>query len=174
MSRPSTPPPADAPRYHYDPHLGSPRDRYERVDFTRTRLHQPELPGRFVAVVDGEMVVNSMWGRRLIKWRAEPGTPCLILGHWADGTVHVKWAAVERNYMIDGRFPAWVVEEDPSGRVAGGGFILRANELPLLRSRSWPWIAMLLVLALALLVVILVVLVPATLEALGGLLRQAG
>jgi hypothetical protein len=130
MSRvPSSPPPADAPYYLYDPHLGSPRDTYERVDFARTPNHQPELAGRFVALVDGQTVINSMWGRKVIKWRAEPGTQCLILGYWEDGSVHLKWPAISRNYMIDGRFPAWVVEEDPIGMLAGGGFILRGNEM---------------------------------------------
>src|SRR5678816_150197 len=96
---PSSPPPANAPLYyHYDPHLGSPRDPYKRVDFTRTRNHQPEVAGRFLAVVEGETVINSMWGRRVVRWRAEPGTQCLLLGSWADGSVHLKWPAIARNY----------------------------------------------------------------------------
>ena len=69
MSRgPSSPPPADAPHYHYDPNLGSPRDSYRRVDFRHTSGHQPEQPARFVAVVDGETMMMSMWGRRAVAW----------------------------------------------------------------------------------------------------------
>src|SRR5207248_7806259 len=71
----------------------------------------------------------SMWGRRTINWRAEPGTLCLILGYWDDGTVHLKWPAIAHHYMVDGRFPSWVVREDPDALTAGGGFVLRANEL---------------------------------------------
>jgi hypothetical protein len=169
MSRvPSSPPPADAPYYFYDPHLGSPRDEYKRVDFARTRNHQPEMAGRFVAVVEGETVTNSMWGRRVIKWRAEPGTQCLILGYWSDGSVHLKWPAIALNYMVDGRFPAWVVEEDPNGKLAGGGFILRANELLVnpsqIPARLW---GVLLVLVL----LILILLWPAGREALESVLR---
>lgn len=170
MSRvPSSPPPADAPLYyHYDPHLGSPRDPYKRVDFTRTRNHQPEVAGRFVAVVEGETVINSMWGRRVVRWRAEPGTQCLILGSWADGSLHLKWPAIARNYMVDGRFPAWVVEEDPNGKLAGGGFILRANEILSVPTEMSPRLMLVLLLLLAL---VLLVLWPAGREALESLLR---
>jgi hypothetical protein len=139
----STPPSADAPYYRYDPHLGSPRDRYTRVDFLKTATHHPELGGRFVAVVEGEYILTSMRGRRAIKWRAEPGTACLILGHWSDGTVHLKWPAINGTYMLDGRFPAWVVKEDPTVDLAHGGFILRANDLraPPVRLPVVPWVA---------------------------------
>jgi hypothetical protein len=165
---PSSPLPADAPYYRYDPHLGSPRDAYKRVDFTRTQSHQPEQPGRFVAVVEGETIIGSMWGRRVIQWRAEPGTPCLILGQWADGTVHLKWPAIARHYMIDGRFPAWVVREDPEARTAGGGFVLRANELiPLANGLSGRRVALI----VALVILLLLLLVPATRDALEALLR---
>jgi hypothetical protein len=165
---PSSPLPADAPYYRYDPHLGSPRDAYRRVDFTRTQSHQPEQPGRFVAVVEGETIISSMWGRRVIQWRTEPGTPCLILGQWADGTVHLKWPAIARNYMIDGRFPAWVVREDPEALMAGGGFILRANELLPLPNELSP---RLVALGVALAILILLLLLPATRDALESLLR---
>ena len=115
--------------YRYNPHIGSPRDPYIRLDYRTTRTHQPEQPGRFVAVVEGQTILNSMWGHRVVTWRAEPGTVCMILGHWSDGTVHLRWPAFHRHYMIDGRFPAWVVKEDPDADIAGGGFLLRANEL---------------------------------------------
>lgn len=149
--------------YRYDPHIGSPRDRYYRVDFRKTRSHHPEMPGRFVAVVEGETIQTSMIGRKAVKWRVEPGTACLILGYWADGTVHLKWPALRRNYMLDGRFPAWVVEEDPNAVTAGGGFILRANELlPVPTEMSWRLVMVILVL----LVVIAVLVFPPTREAL--------
>jgi len=164
----SSVPPADAPYYRYDPHLGNPRDKYRRVDFVRTLSHQPEQPGRFAAVVEGETFMVSMWGRRVVKWRAEPGTPCLILGYWADGTVHIKWPAINNHYMIDGRFPAWVVKEDPTAMVAGGGFMLLANELLPVPTGKSARLIMLLVL-LGILTVLL--LVPATREALESLLR---
>jgi hypothetical protein len=161
-------PPADAPYYRYDPHLGNPRDKYRRVDFVRTRSHQPEQPGRFAAVVEGETFMASMWGRRSVKWRAEPGTPCLILGYWSDGTVHIKWPAIANHYMVDGRFPAWVVEEDPTALVAGGGFILLANELlPVAKGMS----ARLILLIGLLAVVILLLLLPPTREAFESLLQ---
>jgi len=169
MSRgPSSTPPADAPHYHYDPHIGSPRDSYRRVDFRHTSGNQPEQPARFVAVVDGETYMMSMWGRRAIPWRAEPGTPCLILGYWSDGTVHLRWPAIKGHYMIDGRFPAWVVEEDPNARMAGGGFMLRANEL-LPRPKGISPRLVLLVALLALVIVLL--LLPATRDGLEALLR---
>jgi hypothetical protein len=160
--------PADAPHYRYDPHLGSPRDRYRRVDFTQTPSHQPELPGRFVASIDGETISNSMWGRRVIKWRTEAGTPCLILGYWSDGTVHIKWPGLSKSYMLDGRFPAWVVAPDPDAKMAGGGFILLANELLLPGPVSVPWRTVLLLLLL--LVVVVVLLLPAGRDAVGSLL----
>jgi hypothetical protein len=160
--------PANAPYYRFNPHLGSPRDAYTRVDFRTTPAHQPEMPARFVAVVDGETMVTSMRGRRVVKWRAEPGTPCLILGYWSDGTVHVKWPALARNYMLDGRFPAWVVEEDPDAVTAGGGFILRANEiLPMPAQFSRRLVG----LAVVLLAVVVLLLLPPAREALELALR---
>lgn len=161
--------PADAPYYRYDPHLGSPRDTYRRVDFRRTPTFQPEMPGRFVAVVEGETIYTSMWGQKVLKWRAEPGTACLILGYWSDGTVHLKWPAVQRSYMIDGRFPPWVVKEDPDARMAGGGFVLLANELlpPLPVGVPWRLIAVVVVLVL----LIGLLLWPAGRDALESLLN---
>jgi hypothetical protein len=129
--------PTDAPRYRYDPNLGSPKDTYTRVDIRTSRLGHPELAGRFVAYVDGETIVAGPLGRRVIRWQTEPGTPCLILGQWSDGTLHVKWTATDNYYTLDGRFPAWVVAEDPTAKMAGGGRILAANDLlPLPRNLS--------------------------------------
>ncbi len=155
--------------YRYNPHIGSPRDPYHRVDYRTTRTHSPEQPGRFVAVVEGETVLNSMWGRRVIKWRAEPGTVCMIHGYWSDGTVHLRWPAFHRHYMMDGRFPAWVVEEDPDADIAGGGFLLRANELlPALDPVLSPRLFLVLVLLLA---VIVAMLVPQSREAIQNALH---
>src|SRR5258705_326514 len=109
MSRvPSSPPPADAPHYHYDPHLGSPRDTYKRVDFVRTRSHQPEVAGRFVAVVDGETIINSMWGRQVASPLLER------LEHYYD-RVRRTWARIE----LIGPFTIFVQQ--------GGGFPLYAR-----------------------------------------------
>ena len=115
--------------YRFDPNFGDPRDAYTRADVAHPGAPGPELPARFVATVEGETVINTMWGRRIIVWRAEPGTPCVILGYWSDGSVHIRWPAIRGNYRVDGRFPAWVVEEDPTARMAGGGRLLLANEL---------------------------------------------
>jgi len=113
-------------------------------------------------------MMNSMWGRRVVNWRAEPGTPCLILGYWEDGTVHLKWPAIARNYMIDGRFPAWVVREDPTALTAGGGFVLAANEL-IPRAAALPLRTIGLIVVLAALVVLLVW--PEARDALESVLR---
>ena len=59
---------------------------------------------------------------------AEPGTPCTILGYWSDGTAHLGWPAIRGTYRVDGRFPAWVVTEDPTAQMAGGGRIMTAND----------------------------------------------
>jgi hypothetical protein len=158
-------PPRDAPSYRYDPHLGSPRDTYTRIDIKTSRLHHPELAGRFLAYIDGETIVSSAMGRRVRQWRVEPGAPCLILGHWSDGTVHLKWRS--GYFTLDGRFPAWVVAEDKTARMAGGGFILAANEpLPLPRGLSprVTWAALLVLALLALAVL------PGAREAVGGAL----
>ncbi len=76
------------------------------------------------------MPIGSMWGNRSEPWRAEPGTPCVILGYWADGTVRLSWPAIRHAYRVDGRFPAWVVAEDPDAKMASGGHILEANDPP--------------------------------------------
>jgi hypothetical protein len=56
--------------------------------------------------------------------------------------------------MLDGRFPPWVVEEDPDAVTAGGGFMLRANDiLPVPAGLSWRLV--LLVAALVVLVLLL-------------------
>ena len=114
--------------YHYDPNLGNPRDAYTRADVVHPEARRPEVPARFVARVDGETIINTMWGKRVVRWRAEPGTECVILGYWADGTVHLRWPAIGGHYRVDGRFPAWVVTEDPTALMAGGGRVLAAND----------------------------------------------
>jgi hypothetical protein len=126
-----------APFYRYDPHLGNLRDRYLRADAVYPWAHRPELPARFVAQVEGETMISTMWGRRRVSWRAEPGTPCIILGYWADGTVHLQWPAIGGHYSFDGRFPSWVVVQDPDAVMAGGGRILKANN-PIARVRHLP------------------------------------
>lgn len=115
--------------YHYDPNLGSPRDAYTRADLVHPEAHRPEVPARFVARVDGETIINTMWGKRVVRWQAEPGTECVILGYWADGTVHLRWPAIVGHYRVDGRFPAWVVATDLTASMAGGGRVLAANDL---------------------------------------------
>jgi hypothetical protein len=119
---------SDARHYHYDEKLGNPRDAYTPTAKARPELHRPEMPARFVADVDGETLINTMWGTRSVAWQAAPGTPCVILGYWADGTVQLRWPAIKGNYRVEGRFPAWVVVEDPTARMAGGGHLLRAND----------------------------------------------
>ena len=108
-----------APVYHFDPHLGDPNASYRAVDFRRTHRHRPEIQARFVALVWGETHIRTLRGRQSMRWQAEPGTPCLILGYWSDGTVHLRWPGIGQHYHIDGRFPSWVVaeEEDPSSLV---------------------------------------------------------
>ena len=114
--------------YRFDPNFGDPRDEYTRADVARPGAPGPEIPAKFVATVEGETMINTMWGRRIIVWRTEPGTPCVILGYWSDGSVHLRWPAIRGNYRVDGRFPAWVVTEDPTAKMAGGGRMLLANE----------------------------------------------
>jgi hypothetical protein len=126
-----------APFYRYDPHLGNLRDQYRRADVVYPSAQRPELPARFVALVEGETIINTLWGRRSVAWRAEPGTPCVILGYWADGTVHLRWPAIRGAYRVDGRFPDWVAVQDPDADMAGGGRILRANN-PIERVRGMP------------------------------------
>ena len=102
--------------YRYDPNLGDHRAHYTPVDFRRTHRHLPEVQARFVALVEGETLIRTLGGQRAVRWRAEPGTRCLILGYWSDRTVHVSWPAFGDTYRIDARFPAWVIaeEEDPA------------------------------------------------------------
>ena len=119
----------EVPSYHFDPKLGNPRDVYTPADVVHPDVRRPEVPARFVARVDGETIINTMWGKRVVPWRADPGTPCVILGYWAVGTIHLRWPAIVGNYRVDGRFPAWVVTEDPAARMAGGGRLLKANDL---------------------------------------------
>ncbi len=116
--------------YRYDEKVGDPNCRYVRAVDARPDLGRPEIPATFVATVEGEMPIGSMWGNRKEPWRAEPGTPCVILGYWEDGTVRLSWPAIRGAYRVDGRFPAWVVEENPDAKMAGGGRVLKANDLP--------------------------------------------
>jgi hypothetical protein len=120
---------SDAPRYHYDQKLGNPRDPFTPAAAVHPELRRPEVPARFVAAVDGETLINTMWGQRSVPWHADPGTPCVILGYWADGTVQLRWPAIRRSYRVEGRFPSWVIVEDLSAPMAGGGHLLEANTL---------------------------------------------
>jgi hypothetical protein len=169
MPRPlGTQPPAQpdqpaAPFYRYDPNLGGPRDKYTRADLN---ARQPEVPALFVAVIEGETNINTMWGRRIVAWRAEPGTKCIIQGYWADGTVHLRWPAIAGHYSVDGRFPAWVVVPDEHAIMAGGGRILSANNPP--KRRSGPS-ARLVLTAIVLVVVIVLLALPPTRDALSAL-----
>ena len=154
------------PAYRYDPNLGGARDKYTRGDFIHPNARQPEVPGVFVAVVEGETMINTMWGSRSVAWRAEPGTPCIIQGYWADGTVHLRWPAIGGHYSVDGRFPAWVVKLDEGAIMAGGGRILYAND-PKVRRRGPP--ARLILAAVVLLIVLVLLALPPTRDALGVL-----
>ncbi len=120
---------SDAPHYHYDQKLGNPRDRFTPAAAVHPELRRPEVPARFVAQVDGETLINTMWGQRSVPWHAEPGTPCVILGYWADGTVQLRWPAIRHSYRVEGRFPSWVIVEDLTAPMAGGGHLLQANKL---------------------------------------------
>ncbi len=128
--------------YRYDPKLGSARDKYTRADFIHPNARQPEVPAVFVAVVEGETIINTMWGSRRVAWRAEPGTPCIIQGYWDDGTVHLRWPAIGGHYSVDGRFPAWVVTVDEGAIMAGGGASCTPTTprcgVPV-RRRGWSW-----------------------------------
>lgn len=157
------------PVYHYDPNLGNPRDAYTRADLTHRDARGPEVAGTFIAIVEGETVINTMWGRRIVKWRAEPGTRCVILGYWSDGTVHLKWPAMAGVYRVDGRFPAWVVAEDKSVTLVGGGLLLLANN-PVVRRTGLS----LRVLGMVLMVLFLVLLavLPQTRDTLGALVAD--
>jgi hypothetical protein len=169
------PPPAEPPRgpdsraapvYHYDPNLGNPRDAYTRADHAHPDARRPEVAGTFVAVVEGQTVINTMWGRRIVRWQAEPGTRCIILGYWSDGTVHLKWPAIAGVYRVDGRFPAWVVAEDKTATLAGGGHLLSANNPPVRRAGLSARVLSMVVMVLLL---VLLVILPQTRDAVGAL-----
>ena len=124
---------SDAPNYRYDPKLGDPLARFVPTALARPEIRRPEMPASFVATVEGETYISTMWGKRIVPWRAEPGTSCVILGYWADGTVRLSWPAIEGAYRVDGRFPSWVVVETPNAPMAAGGHILKANNPPVRR-----------------------------------------
>jgi hypothetical protein len=124
------PPASTSDFYRYDPKLGDSLAPFTRTAEARPSLGRPEMPARFVVTVEGDQWISTMWGKRSVPWRAEPGTQCVILGYWADGTVRLSWPAIEGAYRVDGRFPAWVVEETPNARMAAGGHILKANNPP--------------------------------------------
>lgn len=121
---------SEAPHYHYNPKIGDAAAAYVPTAVAHPEFGRPEMPATFVATVEGESLISTMHGIRSVPWRAEPGTECIILGYWTDGTVRVSWPAIEGAYRVDGRFPAWVVAENPDAPMAAGGHILRANSLP--------------------------------------------
>ena len=172
MPRSSTPPPAEplpsddaaVPFYRFDPNFGNPRDTYRRADAVHPNAQGPEVAGRFIARVEGETFINTMWGRRIVRWRAAPGTQCIILGYWSDGSVHLRWPAISGHYRVDGRFPAWVVEADPTAKLVGGGLMLLANNPPVLVPGLPPRVLAAAILGVALVVVLLV---PPAREGLG-------
>jgi hypothetical protein len=140
--------------YHFDPNLGSLRDTYRRADQVHAGAAGPEVAGVFTARVEGETTISTMWGRRKVPWVAEPGTRCVILGYWSDGTVHLRWPAIKGAYRVDGRFPAWVVEADLDTRLAGGGHMLDANDPVALARGLSPWLIAAIVIAVVLLIVL--------------------
>ncbi len=125
--------PPEAPYYHYDPKLGDSMAEFVPTAVARPSFGRPEMPAQFVATIEGETLISTMWGERTVTWRTEPGTGCVILGYWSDGTVRLSWPAIRGAYRVDGRFPAWVVAETPDAPMAGGGHILRANNPPMPR-----------------------------------------
>ena len=120
----------DTSHYYYDQRLGDPKARFLTVAEARPGFGRPEMPATFVVAVEGESYINSMWGGRPEPWRSEPGTPCVILGYWSDDTVRLSWPAIHHAYRVDGRFPSWVVAENPDAPMAAGGHILAANNPP--------------------------------------------
>ena len=124
----------ETPYYHYDERFGDPHATYTRMAIARPSFGRPEMPATFAVTVEGETLINSMWGTRRVAWRAEPGTECVILGYWSDGTVRLSWPAIRGAYRVDGRFPAWVAVEDPNAQMAAGGHILKANDPPVRRT----------------------------------------
>jgi hypothetical protein len=121
---------SETPYYYYNPRIGDAAAEYVPTALARPTRGRPEMPASFVATVEGETLISTMWGKRSVPWRAEPGTECIILGYWSDGTVRLSWPAIEGAYRVDGRFPAWVVVEQPNAPMAAGGHILKANSLP--------------------------------------------
>ena len=157
------------PVYHYDPKLGRPTDGFKQANEVHTEAPGPEVAGIFEARIEGETLINTMWGQRRVRWSAEPGTPCVILGYWSDGTVQLRWPAIAGNYRVEGRFPGWVVRADPTTRLAGGGHMLSANELESVARGVSP------VLIGAIVVVVLIVvalLIPQVRDALGALIER--
>ncbi|MDQ6674206.1 MAG: hypothetical protein M3069_26305 [Chloroflexota bacterium] len=155
--------------YQYDPNLGNPRDAYTRADRAHPDARRPEVAGTFVACVEGQTVINTMWGRRIVVWRAEPGTRCIILGYWSDGTVHLKWPAILGVYRVDGRFPAWVVAEDKTATLAGGGHLLSANDVP---QQASGLSARVFSTAFMLIFLVLLAVLPQTRDALGAVMAD--
>ena len=159
----------DPPYYHYDPGLGELDAVYQRADQVHPEARGPEIAGVFVARVEGATTINTMWGRREVPWVAEPGTKCVILGYWSDGTVRLRWPAIAGAYRVDGRFPSWVVVADPETPLAGGGHLLDAHD-PGKVPRD---LSSAVLLAAAVLVVIaLLLLLPATRDAIGALFAR--
>ena len=144
-------------------------DAYRRADIVFPSIGRPEVPGRFVAYVEGETIINTMHGTRRVAWRAEPGTTCVILGYWEDGSVHLRWPAIAGTYRVDGRFPAWVVALDEHASMAGGGRILSASEPAALAAALSPRAV---AIVTALVVALVLLIVPPTREAIGALLSD--
>jgi hypothetical protein len=157
------------PVYHYDPKLGSTTDSFRRAAEVHPEAAGPEVAGVFVARVEGETRINTMWGQRQMPWSAEPGTPCVILGYWSDGTVQLRWPAIAGTYRVEGRFPSWVVRADPTTRLAGGGHWLSANDPGNSARRVSP---LLIVVVVIVVVVAVALLLPPVRDALGALLER--
>src|SRR5947209_2906732 len=163
--------PGETAVYQFNPHLGDPHATYRGVDIRQSHRHRPEVPARFVASVRGETIIRTLRGRQTMRWQADPGTPCTILGYWSDGTVHLIWPGIQGHYRIDGRFPGWVVTEETNAARADDAHTLRSNVT------AWPPRPSL-VPRLALAVVLLAALVGLVglglAAALGGHLTGAG
>lgn len=157
------------PVYHYDPKLGRTSDSFRRANEVHPEAAGPEVAGVFVVRVEGETLINTMWGQKGVSWSAEPGTPCVILGYWSDGTVQLRWPAIAGNYRVEGRFPNWVVRADPTTRLAGGGHWLSANEPPRAPRRVSPLLIGVVVIVV---LVVFALLLPPVRDALGALLER--
>jgi hypothetical protein len=114
-----------------------------------------------------------MHGPRRVVWRAEPGTECVILGYWSDGTVHLRWPAIGGVYRVDGRFPAWVAVEDTSATLAGGGRVLSANNPRVRRGGPSARLVAIIVVLVLLLLILALPIGRDALTALGDLLRTS-